>query len=180
MRIEKTPYVEIRPWQDGDLALLERLMGDPTITQYMGGPESPGQIRARHERYVHRGERGGGPMFVILAGPEHAAAGIIGYWEHSGEGPCVWETGWCVLPEFQGRGIATRALQLVLQRARGDGRLRTLHAFAAVDNGPSNAMCRRAGFQLQGEVDEEYPPGHPTRYNDWRLDLYEAEGNRDS
>lgn len=175
MRDETTPYVEIRPWLEGDLALLERLMGDPTITQYMGGPETLEQIRARHQRYVHSGEQGRGPMFVILAGPEQATAGIIGYWEHAGDEPRIWETGWCVLPEFQGRGIATRALQLMLQRARGEGRFRSLHAYAAVDNAPSNALCRKSGFQLQGQVDEDYPAGHPTRYNDWMLELDQAE-----
>ena len=47
-----------------------------------------------------------------------------------------------------------------------------MHAFPSVDNGPSNAICRKAGFALQDEVDVEYPPGHPMRCNDWRLDLF--------
>jgi hypothetical protein len=32
-------------------------------------------------------------------------------------------------------------------------------------------VCRKAGFELLGEADFEYPAGHPLRCNDWRLDL---------
>ena len=34
-----------------------------------------------------------------------------------------------------------------------------------------DAICRKLGFTLLGPVDFEYPPGHPMRCNDWRLEL---------
>jgi len=40
--------VVLQPWSDGDLALLEKLMGDPGMTVHLGGPESPEQILERH------------------------------------------------------------------------------------------------------------------------------------
>jgi RimJ/RimL family protein N-acetyltransferase len=40
-----------------------------------------------------------------------------------------------------------------------------------VANAASNGVCSRAGFQLQGEVDFEYPKGSRMRCNDWRFDL---------
>jgi len=46
---------------------------------------------------------------------------------------------------------------------------RSIHAYPGVDNGPSNAICRKAGFTLAGAHDFEYPPGHPMRCNDWFL-----------
>jgi hypothetical protein len=46
-----------------------------------------------------------------------------------------------------------------------------LHAFPSVDNGPSNAVCRKAGFTLLEQVDIDYPPGVFRLSNDWRLDL---------
>jgi hypothetical protein len=42
---------------------------------------------------------------------------------------------------------------------------------ASVDNPPSNAVCRKAGFELLGETEFEYPPGRLMRSNDWRIDL---------
>jgi len=40
-----------------------------------------------------------------------------------------------------------------------------------VAHAASNAVCRKAGFELLGEVDFEYPKGTPIRSCDWRLDL---------
>ena len=163
--------VALRPWSEGDLPLLERLMGDPAMTGHLGGPETPEKIRARHERYCRSSKSGVDPMFVIVAGPERTAAGSIGYWKKEWQGQVVWETGWSVLPEFQDQGIAKQATRLVLERARAERKHRFIHAFPSVDNPPSNAICRKVGFSLQGEIDFEYPPGSIMRCNDWRLDL---------
>jgi RimJ/RimL family protein N-acetyltransferase len=162
--------LELRAWSEGDLALLERLMGDPGMTEHLGGPESPEKIRDRHRRYLRGFGEGG--MFVIAVGREGSAAGSIGYWSRQWQGEQVWETGWSVLPEFQGRGIATEATTIIVERARTGGTHRSIHAFPSVDNAASNAICRRASFTLQGQYDFEYPPGHMMRCNDWSLDLF--------
>jgi RimJ/RimL family protein N-acetyltransferase len=49
-----------------------------------------------------------------------------------------------------------------------------VYAFPSVDNAPSNAICRKVGFELLGEKDFEYPPGNPLRCNEWRFDLYDV------
>ena len=77
-----------------------------------------------------------------------------------------------MIPAFQGRGIGTLATTLAIEAARTERRNRYLHATPRIDNGPSNAVCRKLGFTLLGEVDFEYPEGNPVRGNDWRLDLF--------
>ncbi len=84
--------------------------------------------------------------------------------------------GWSVLPAFQGRGIATKATKLALDAARAAEGPRFVHASPDVDNAPSNAICRKVGFELLGAYDAEYPPGTPRRLNDWRFDLRPEEG----
>jgi RimJ/RimL family protein N-acetyltransferase len=163
--------VDIRPWSEGDLQLLERLMGDAAMTEHLGGPETPEKIRERHERYCRLASTGKGRMFVIVAGPDRVAAGSIGYWEIERRGESAWETGWSVLPEFQGLGIATKGGVAILKQARADGKHRYIHAFPPTANAPSNAICRKLGFTLVEEYDAEYPPGNPIRVNDWRFDL---------
>ena len=163
--------IELRPRSPDDLELLRRLLGDPRLTEHLGGPESPEQLDARHQRYIMLGSESNDRMFVFLAGPQRHAAGKIGYWEREWQGQPVWETGRSVLPEFQGRGIAARATQLVVQAARAQNRHPLLLAFHAVDSAASNAICQKAGFILQAAVDFEYPRGHFMRCNDWRLDL---------
>jgi RimJ/RimL family protein N-acetyltransferase len=166
--------VDIRPWSDEDLPLLGRLMGDPAMTEHIGGPETPEKIRERHGRYLRPAHSGEGGMFVIVVGPGRVAAGSVGYWAREWRGHHVWETGWSVLPEFQGRGVAMQATAAVVERARADGMHRFLHAYPSVDNPASNAICRKLGFAFEGEVDFEYPKGAHMRCSDWRLDLFAA------
>ncbi|MEU4231696.1 GNAT family N-acetyltransferase [Nonomuraea sp. NPDC026600] len=164
------PFVRLEPWSQGDLELLRRL-NDPEMTEHLGGPETEDQVVARHERYLKLDAPGLGAMFSVVVEPELESAGSIGYWEREWQGETVYETGWGVLPEFQGRGIATAAAVAVAAKARAEGRNRHLHAYPSVGHSASNAICRKAGFTFVGEVDFEYPAGHPIRCNDWRLQL---------
>ena len=160
--------VKIEPWQEGDLDLLRRLNA-PEMMRHLGGSESDAQILVRHRRDVDM--IGPGLMYRVVLLPEQAAVGNVGYWEKDWQGETVWESGWHVLPGYQGRGIAVAATRAVVEAARAAKRHRYLHAFPSVENGASNGVCRRANFEFVGEYDFEYPPGHPIRCNDWRVDL---------
>ncbi|MEV5705281.1 GNAT family N-acetyltransferase [Actinoallomurus sp. NPDC052274] len=162
--------VRIEPWAEGDLNLLRRINA-PEMMEHLGGPESEEKVRARHQRYLKPGDHGSEAMFRVVALPEEQAAGSIGYWERDWRGETVYETGWSILPEFSGRGLATAAGRLVVERARAERRHRFLHAYPSVDHPASNAICRKLGFTLLGACDFEYPPGHLMRCNDWRLEL---------
>jgi RimJ/RimL family protein N-acetyltransferase len=166
------PSVELRMWSGEDLPLLTRLMGDPSMTVYLGGPESAGELEKRHQRYCQMQTSDRGHMYVALLNGE--PAGSVGYWETEWQGQPIWETGWSVLPEFQGKGIATQATLLVVEQARAEAKHRFIHAFPSVENSASNAICQKAGFTLQGEVQFEYHrvPGNFMRCNDWRIDLF--------
>ena len=111
-----------------------------------------------------------GCMYTIMVGS--SAAGNVGYWETEWEGERAWETGWFVLPELQGRGVATHAMRLLIQVV---GRLdrRFLFAFPSTNNAPSKAIARKLGFEHIKEVDTEYPPGSGKILHNsvWRLDL---------
>ncbi|WP_405713791.1 MULTISPECIES: GNAT family N-acetyltransferase [unclassified Streptomyces] len=186
--------VRVEAWSDGDLELLRRANA-PELMDHLGGPETEEQLIARHERYMELSadRTGRGRMFRISltdgagadsgagagadsgagAGADSGAGavGTIGFWERSWQGQEVYETGWAVLPGFQGLGIATVATTAVVEQARAERKHRFLHAYPSVGNGASNAVCRKAGFTLVGECDFEYPPGHALLTNDWRLDL---------
>jgi RimJ/RimL family protein N-acetyltransferase len=163
--------VKLEPWGEGDLPLLRRLLGDPAMTEHLGGPESEEKLVERQARYERAGEPGAGRMFKIVELASGEAAGSVGYWEKEWRGETVYETGWSVLPEFQGRGIAVAATEQVIAVAREERRHRYLHAFPSVENAPSNAICRKLGLELLGDSEFEYPKGHFMRCNDWRLDL---------
>jgi RimJ/RimL family protein N-acetyltransferase len=75
-----------------------------------------------------------------------------------------------VLTEFQGRGLASEAVRVTLQRARSEGRWEVIHAFPGMANGPSNGICRKLGFSKMEELDIE-SWGGTLRCNHWVLDL---------
>ena len=64
-------------------------------------------------------------------------------------------------------------LGLALEAARASDGPRAVHAFPVPDNGPSNAICRKLGFTLLGEVEFEFPKGRFAPSNDWYYDLSE-------
>ncbi|MDG6900815.1 MAG: GNAT family N-acetyltransferase [Nitrososphaerota archaeon] len=70
-------------------------------------------------------------------------------------------------------GVATQAMRLLIQTAREMSSRRYLVAFPSTDNGPSNAVTKKLGFELLREIDSEYPPGSGKflHNNVWRLDL---------
>jgi RimJ/RimL family protein N-acetyltransferase len=160
--------IRLEPWGDGDLPLLKRLLGDSAMMTHLGGPEPAAKIAERQQRYLADPRQ---TRIVIAATGE--AVGWVGYWDRMWQEQPVFETGWSVLPEWQGQGIASRATALALAAARADGDRRYVHAFPSVDNGPSNRVCIKLGFELMGEVSFEYPPGSGDVLpcNDWRFDL---------
>ena len=56
--------VTLEPWGSRDLPLLERLMGDPRMTEHLGGPESPDKVRERQGLFERL--EGGDRMFKII------------------------------------------------------------------------------------------------------------------
>lgn len=161
--------VRLEPWGEDDFWLLERANA-PEMTTYLGGPETEEQVLSRHRKYVENDFPG--QMFVVILA-DGERVGSIGYWQHEQPGgSTVWEAGWGVLPEFQGRGIAAAAITELIEVAAAARSHRTLHAYPRIDNPASNALCRKAGFTLRAEIDLEYPKGNPIRCNDWYVDLH--------
>ena len=162
--------VSLRPWSVDDLDQLRRANA-PELTGHLGGPESDEQVVARHARYV-QGRLDGSSWMSVIVTPEHPdGVGTIGFWPTEHHGRATFEAGWAVLPEHQGRGIAGAALRLLIEEARRVDPARDLVAFPRVDNAPSNAICRRAGFRCEGVEEFEYPKGTWLPSNVWVLPL---------
>lgn len=160
--------VRLVPWSDEDFELLKR-SNTPEMTVHLGGPETDEQLIKRHQKNLDTGDSG--QMCRVVLEPTGEVVGSAGYWERTWNGELVYETGYGILPEFQGRGLAVAALREIVRVAGEHGTLRWVHAYPKVLHVASNEVCRKAGFELVGEVDFEYPKGNPIRCNDWRAGL---------
>jgi RimJ/RimL family protein N-acetyltransferase len=156
--------MELRAYTDADLALTTALETDPDVMRELGGPIDPERMPAIHRRRLTD------PWwFTIGAEPDAPPVGTIGIWETRHDGHTLHETGWMVLPAFQGRGVASGALRLLLERAAAEPAFPSVHAFPPVTNAPSNGLCRKFGFSLLGEVDFAYS-GRTLHCNHWALE----------
>jgi RimJ/RimL family protein N-acetyltransferase len=162
----------IEPWGEGDLPLLVQL-NDPEMTTHVGGPESSEKLAERQSGY----EKADSRQYKVVLAISGEWVGWVGYWEQTWRDHTVWEFGWAVIPSFQGRGIASAATTQLIDKALAEHRHSFVHAFPSVENAPSNALCRKLGFSLLGEIDFPGRRGGFVRCNDWRLDLFE-EGRR--
>jgi RimJ/RimL family protein N-acetyltransferase len=156
-------HVELQPYTDEHFWLTEALETDPEVMRELGGPIERDRLPGIHRRRL------GDPWWLkIVAEPGGVAVGTIGVWETRQGGEDLHETGWTVLPAHQGRGIASAALTLLIQRVTAEPRISSIHAFPPVTNAPSNALCRKFGFELLGDADFVYS-GRTLRCNHWAL-----------
>jgi RimJ/RimL family protein N-acetyltransferase len=161
--------MELRPYGPDDLALTEAIECDPLMMAELGGPmrrEEIPEIHARRLAHIARGAW----LFKIVPDGTDEAAGTVMVWESQWEGLKIHEMGWMILRAHQGRGYAGAAAKRILDRARAERAFPEVHAFPGISNGPSNAICRKSGFELLGPCALEYA-GRPLRCNHWRVDL---------
>ncbi|MCM3695148.1 GNAT family N-acetyltransferase [Microbacterium oleivorans] len=159
--------ITLARWDAADRGLLT-MLNTPAMTAHLGGPETAAQLDERQERYLRTWDDRPGAMYRIDVDGD--AAGGIGFWPVDEGGTPAFETGWSVLPEFQGQGVATAALRLLIAEVRRDGSRTLLMAYPAVDNVPSNALCARAGFEERGTGSEPWRGGILTSRR-WALDM---------
>ncbi len=158
----------LTPYSDEDLPLLRRINA-PEMMTHLGGPEDEATLLKRHAKY-RDGVPGGHVFRIDLDGAgingTDGGVGQVAYWPSEEDGEPIHEMGWSVLPEFQGRGIAVRAVALALANARERG-AGDVYAFPKIDHDASNGVCRRAGFELLRSEEFEYPKGNPIISNVW-------------
>jgi RimJ/RimL family protein N-acetyltransferase len=165
----RAPSVRLRPYVDADRWLTEAIETSPVMMADLGGPLPAGDIPGIHRRRLEGMAADRLWYFSVDLEPDGQTVGTICLWSDAYEGGRRSEAGWAVLEAFQGRGIATEALRLLVERAREDGRWGDIHAFTGAENGPSNAVCRKGGFTYIGEETVHYA-GRRLRCNHWVLD----------
>lgn len=108
------------------------------MMEHLGAPEDDERLVARHRRYVDAAAGSSSFVFVIRAGGHREVAGQVVFWETTWRDEPIYEMGWSVLPEYQGRGIASAAVALAVAAAA---------AAAAAAAGSGSGARRRLDLQ---------------------------------
>ena len=111
-------------------------------------------------------------MYTIVSEISKEVLGTIGLWQINGPNSQTFEMGWFVLPEYQGRGVATKAAHQILSEAGSNPEICYVHAFPSISNSASNAIAGKIGMENLGEFDNEGFAG-VLRCNNWRINLRE-------
>jgi len=156
---------------EGDLELRVRLETDPSVMAELGGPRPEEDIARAHARALISAAAGECWPFKVIPDDSTFPAGWVTIFASSFDAEPIYEMGWMVLPEFQGRGIASEAVGAILERARKERKFGDVHAFPGVTNAPSNRVCAKNGFADVGECEVEFA-GHTLRCNHWRVDVF--------
>ena len=162
--------MELRPITMEELSLYEGLATDPVTMSELGGPLPREGLEEKLRGIVRDVEAGDVWFFTIVPDGDTGPVGTVCVWEHEREGERIAEIGWMVQPAFQGRGLASAAVDEVLRRARSEHCWGVIHAFPGVTNGASNAICRKNGFTRLEELEVEYV-GRPMRVVHWKVDV---------
>jgi RimJ/RimL family protein N-acetyltransferase len=159
--------MKLRPLGPDDRALYQRVYTDPVMWRELGGvPELDLPAKLQRDVAAMQADR---HWVLVIVDEDGSAAGTVSLWDHEWQGETIDEIGWMVLPERQGRGLASAGVAQALRRADEAGRFSVLHAFPATSNAPSNALCRKYGFALREPIEHLYR-GHALRVNHWVRD----------
>jgi RimJ/RimL family protein N-acetyltransferase len=160
--------MRLRNVEPGDVGAYVRMRSDPVMMAELGGPQPREGMAAKVARDAQQAASDAAWIKMIIPDESEpgVVAGSIALWSHEDSQTLMSEIGWMVLPEFQGRGIAKTAVRMLLTLAREQDRWGLVHAFPAITNAPSNAVCRSAGFRFAGEQDTTFA-GRVFRTNHW-------------
>lgn len=159
--------MELQPLTPEDEWLTVAMETDARVMSELGGPQTEAFARAAHRRRM-AAMASGSWLFKLIPEPGGAPVGTIMLWRSEWAGEPISETGWMVLAEHQGKGHASAALGILLERARVDGSWGDIHAMPGVTNGPSNALCRKYGFEQLESSEVDYA-GRSLRVSHWVL-----------
>ena len=148
-----TQRLRLRAPTELDKPVIAKLLQDPDVRRFVGGPISDDDLRSFETSTV--GERWG--SFVIADGAVDLCIGAIHFDDHRGE----WALSCELLPRYWGRGFAFEATKAAIIWAFADPALSDVGSIIAVTqkaNPTSIALLERLGFVYERSVTESDVP----------------------
>jgi RimJ/RimL family protein N-acetyltransferase len=141
--------VTVRHWHEDDVPAIVAACRDPEIPRWTSVPEHYDEAMSRAFMADLRPAMAGGERCSFGVIENGAVAGAIGFPRLSWEDERA-EVGYWVAPHARGRGVATRAVDLVCAWGFEVCGFHRIELVAATGNPASQAVAERAGFTREG------------------------------
>jgi RimJ/RimL family protein N-acetyltransferase len=159
--------VSLREWEAGDRAALVEMANDPAIQNWTRVPVPYTDRDADEWFALTRTTRAAGHQvaFAVKADEDGELLGSIDLRVHPAD-PAIGELGYMVGPRARGRGVATRAVELITTWAFATLSIVRMEILVDPRNQPSLKVAEAAGYEREGVL-RSYRPSR----NGGRLDL---------
>jgi RimJ/RimL family protein N-acetyltransferase len=157
--------VTLRPIREGDLDDVIRLNSLPEVIATSFGDTSRDALRRRCRRAASAWIAGERADLVITDAATGSFAGDIGFF-YLMPGLREGMIGYSLMPEFRGRGYATRAVELIARWAFDSVKVARLIAGTAPENEGSQRVLQRAGFVREAYLKDRLPGPDGGRQDD--------------
>ena len=160
MAIISTPRLTLSLFQFSDWSFFQKLRECPEVMRYMGNIAP-----AKDTRLLFARRLAAQHTFVIRKHNSPTPLGDIGL-QISHLYPQEADLGYAIMPQAQGKGIASEALRAVCDYAFNQTGVKAINAFVLADNGGSVRVLEKAGF-VRTQVLEKAYEIDGIAYDDW-------------
>jgi len=136
----------LRPWTEDDVPALAVACNDPEIAYWI--PTIPSPYTEEDARAFVGGEVRPGESYSLAMTLRGRVSGGIGMGVNARD--YRGRVGYWVASSARGRGVGTRALRLLSRYALDELGLQRLELFTDPENGASQRVAEKAGFQREG------------------------------
>lgn len=138
--------LKLRPWQNEDLVDLVRLADNPKIASQSRDTFRQPYTEEAGKAWLQIATQPDATVFVIEYNGQFA--GGIGYHPGKDIERCNAEIGYWLGEPFWGKGLATQAVKLLVEKVKATGQFTRLFAMPFAANQGSRRVLEKAGFTL--------------------------------
>lgn len=138
-----TPRLRLVPWSAAHAPALRRLLTDPAVRRFLGGPVASDAIDDRVDRELTHRHAG---SFAVL---DRLAGEVVG-WVAADRVDGQVEISWQLLPEVVGRGLAAEASRALVEVVFVDTDAPRVVADTQTANTRSRRLAERLGMRAEG------------------------------
>ena len=147
----QTPRLTLRAVEESDFVHFYKLFSDPRVNEYIQLRWSePTEARRIFDAFKFRFEKGGGIRWSVWLNDTGEWVGNLGFHNHRPSEACI-ERGLQIASQHWRKGYGRESSDAAMDWMKNTNAYKSVDAWVAVENIPTNSLLRRQGFRDTGE-----------------------------